>query len=122
MYKILIPEKEKKSLIRGIWKDGNKLYFDNLKAEYTDYLSYAKLDKLCEDYNQLAIFYTFNNTASIYTKKSGRIDKLLKRSINYCSNKKDLKSIIKEYILKFGGATVYIESKASYKIIGYYND
>ena len=121
MYKILIPEKEKKSSIRGIWLDNGKLYFDNLKLEYTEFLTYAKLDKLCFDYNQLAIFYTSGVTASIYTKKSGKIDKLCKRSINYCSNKKDLKSIIKEHIIKYGGATVYIESKASYKIVAYYN-
>ena len=121
MYKILIPEKEKKSLIRGIWKDGNKLYFDNLKAEYTDFLSYTSLDNLCIKYNQLAIFYTSGVTASIYTKKSGRIDKLSKRSINYCSDKKSLKAILKDYISKYGGCTVYIESKASYKIVAYYN-
>ena len=121
MYKILIPCKKSERQAVGFWRDNGKTYFDNLKIKDTDYLTYAKLDKLCEDYNQLAIFYTFNNTASIYTKKSGRIDKLLKRSINYCSNKKDLKSIIKDYILKFGGATVYIESKTSYKIVGYYN-
>ena len=121
MYKILIPCKKSERQAVGFWRDNGKTYFDNLKIEYADYLNYQKLYDLCRDYEQKAIFYIIGNVAEIYTDKTRKIEKLKKRSIDYCSNKKDLKSIIKEYILKFGGATVYIESKASYKIVGYYN-
>ena len=106
MKTLYIPVKEK-SNIRGLWKDKNKVYFDNLITREYFSEKYAFLmakRKLFIEKNQEAIFYTEKNQAFI-EDKNGKIETLSNRIIIQINKIKP--SFIKLLLNNFNGLTIF---------------
>jgi len=122
MYKLFIPVTKGKSKtdIRGYWKDNNITYYDYLKIQKLPYIDNITLQGIGKSYNQLALFYTKNKVAYIFTckTKDTEILKRVKRisHIGY----KGLKTAIKKMINQYNGCTVYIKDN-HYLLEVFYN-
>ena len=79
MNTLLLPvekNKNKKTVIRGLWKDNNVIYYDYLKAVDLPYLDNKVLSGYCITFNQLALFYKQDKKAVIFTCKTEQVEVL----------------------------------------------
>jgi len=127
MIKILIPQiKSKgKTNIRGLWlAENNKLYYDYLTEQIID-LDYNSnnttvveyLEYLRVKYNQIAIFFSVDNSGYVYYSKD-KIE-VLPNSFSVNINKNVLKAYSKKLLRDYKGLTIY-RLKDSYILKVYY--
>jgi hypothetical protein len=116
MTKIFIPEtkgKAHKSNVRGFWKSADGvIYYDYISVqqyrEDTNAGGFVNhLEHLKKFYNQLAIFYVKDQRGHIYTTQTE--DEELKKCerVEVKKDRAELRRKIKEFLNKYGGATVY---------------
>jgi hypothetical protein len=103
IYIPLVKSKRNKPSIRGLWKDGNKLYYDYISQESAQA---DDIDRLQKHYKQLAMFYESDGQGYIYTDKDNII--ILKNKTVYHADHKNIKRALKKIIAQYGGCTVYI--------------
>lgn len=110
--------KKEKSNVRGYWKDDKgKLHVDNIQLKF---IQPENIDQvLAQNYGagELAVFYVSNGTAYIASQCAENIEL---KTCNFKAYKILTHSILKSWIEKFGGCTVF-NTKAGYQVEAWSN-
>jgi len=115
MIKLLIPQ-NKKTNIRGYWKDSNKLYRDYHIENRFKNLSIYELEKIKDIKKQICLFYQVKNTGFIFYDKNKT--KILKYKKIFIYNRIK-KEVFKKLLSQYNGLTVYKTAK-NYRIEVFY--
>ena len=118
MYKLYAVNNKKKSNIRGLWKNGGKVYSDFIHiSKFKNRHSLKRGISGLFELGEKAVFYTESGKGYI-TSKTGKTEVL--RHKHLYKRAKLRTSEVKGIIEKFGGLTIY-KRKSGYNIEVYYN-
>lgn len=106
--------------ILGYWKQGKKVYIDNINVvKYSNKKAFRIAKKILFNEGEQAVFYRYGNKG-IIESKDGKKTLLNKRIESKHKKSFDNVRLIKEFLNKYGGLTVY--NKKGYILIEVYTN